>query len=263
LKQPLNLVRFARLLQAQAVGVISAAEFEARWADLGYDAKSRTCIGSGHFSTVYRTRATKDKVGLKAGTEVAAKELKACAASSKQTTKFEGDAFLALNRCDEFVKMHEPLKDDKTGLTCFVFEYCAGGSLASALDSDVKLTINDVRIAAVRLLRGLQQLKRVNLVHRDIAPRNLFLRRKDDFSSLVIGDVGCAELAGSKECMSSPKGFSAHMASECLDDGNFSFSSDLFSAGCVLLSMLMRARSSEVDADCEYWLKLILAGSFG
>jgi serine/threonine protein kinase len=218
-------------------------------------------LGTGAFGCVYRTRVTKEKPGLPVGTEVAIKELAAkdvpSSSLAKPHSKRESDAFFVLNQRDEFVKMYEVLTDVKTGLACLVFELCAGGSLACVLASGHKFSNEEIRQAALRLLRGLQRLLLFRLVHRDIAPRNVFLRTVGDCSTLVIGDVGLAEVADSEECAVSPKGYSAHMAPETSMGGAFSFLSDLFAAGCVLLTMMLRVDPKEVDADSSYWVNTI------
>jgi serine/threonine protein kinase len=255
-RPPLSQVRRAR--QRTTLICLAGHVADERWAAWGYDVKSRVLLGNGAFGCVYRTRVTKEKPGLPVGTEVAIKELARKDAPSsafeKPDSKRESDAFFVLNQRDEFVKMYEALHDEKTGRACLVFELCAGGSLASVLASERKFSNQEIHQAALRLLCGLQQLQLFRLVHRDIAPRNVFLRKAGDFSSLVIGDVGCAEVADSKECSIAPV---AHMAPETLNGGSFSFLSDLFAVGCVLLAMVLRVGPKETDSDCAFWVKTV------
>jgi serine/threonine protein kinase len=223
-------------------------------------------LGSGAFSTVWQTIATKAKTAIPVGTDVAIKEFHDGSSRDsqyfKQASDKESQQFLALNQRDEFVKLLETLKDEASGVCCLVFEHCAGGSLASVLAADdLKLSNDDVHKGALRLLRGLQHLRSFRLVHRDIAPRNVFLRKPGDFSSLVIGDVGCSEVADSKDWQ--PRGVSSHLAPECVgEDPIFSFASDLFSAGCILLAMLVGVSIKESARDSAFWINAMQDSKF-
>lgn len=204
-----------------------------RWAGWGYDVKGRMPLGSGAFGTVFRATAIKGKPGLEPGCLVAIKELALTdtrgpdaltlrrARSSKAKSDEEGATFLALNQRDEFVKLFDHHRDEKSESASLVFEYCAGGSLAQVLASECKITGADVHKAALRLLRGLRHLRQFKLVHRDLALRNIFLRKEGDFATLVIGDVGMAATSGSDECLTQLDTESASMAPETIARADF------------------------------------------
>ena len=246
----------------RVVRLIIAAEGDVarRWThDWGLCYQSKTSLGAGAFSKVWLTKSLVAKPLIVQGRPVAVKELQDGLSRltdsdyNKLNMDTEHVKFLSLNGHDEFVKLLDTHRSQASAASCLVFEYCAGRSVEHVLSS-ARISAADVFNAALRLIRGLKHLKAANFVHCDIAPRNLFLRKTGDFGSLVIGDVGCCEVPDSDgHVVSHHRGESAHKAPE----DYFSHSSDIFSAGCVLLGLLFPDRAAAIAADSNYWINFL------
>lgn len=107
--------------------------------------------------------------------------------------------------------------NDKEKIYKYLMEYCEGGDLASYIKKKKNIRLEDAVIIMYQILDGLDYLhnaevicfdgdgkaKKIHgLVHRDIKPGNIFLKKQDDISSIAIGDYGTlksVELTGESD----------------------------------------------------------------
>lgn len=127
---------------------------------------------------------------------------------------------------------------DKAGVQCFVVEYCKYGSL-DKLHKKINLTEPDKfwKIATGTLL-GLSHMHQNNLIHRDIACRNLLVNSNWE---VKIADFGLTVLCSSDSqyaSNSTEKLPWAWMSPETLKTGIFSKKSDIWSAGVTFWEIL-------------------------
>lgn len=107
--------------------------------------------------------------------------------------------------------------NDKEKIYKYLMEYCEGGDLASYIKKKKNIRLDDAVTIMYQILDGLDYLhnaevicfdgdgkaKKIHgLVHRDIKPGNIFLKKQDDISSIAIGDYGTlksVELTGESD----------------------------------------------------------------
>mmetsp|Transcript_909 Transcript_909/g.1359 ORF Transcript_909/g.1359 Transcript_909/m.1359 type:complete len:516 (+) Transcript_909:145-1692(+) len=122
---------------------------------------------------------------------------------------------------------------------CVIMEYAPYGDLryyiAKGLRTKVFFPEEAVWRLFLQLARGLAALHTNQVVHRDIKPANIFLCAND---LLKIGDLGVAKALTRTQFTSTQIGTPCYMAPEVWSGRPYSYSSDLWSLGCVLYEMM-------------------------
>lgn len=86
----------------------------------------------------------------------------------------EGDALRQLNH-PNIVKMLAAIEED--GQYYLVMEYVEGGSLRELLDAEPRPPLERTLEIALDLADALTRAHRLDIIHRDIRPANVYLRR--------------------------------------------------------------------------------------
>ncbi len=113
--------------------------------------------------------------------------------------RFSREAFL-LGRLqsDHVVRVLDFIQDERLG-PVLVTELIDGSSLASLLASR-RLTVEEAIDLAIDLVSGLRELHRAHIVHRDVKPANVLMRRIGGHDSrAVFIDLGVSRLASEEE----------------------------------------------------------------
>ncbi|XP_052170833.1 mitogen-activated protein kinase kinase 10 [Diospyros lotus] len=120
---------------------------------------------------------------------------------------------------------------------CFVIEYMEGGSLDDLLRRRRKLPEEAISGLATRVLKGLNYLHEMQIVHGDIKPSNLLINGEGE---VKIADFGVSRFVEGKfESSESFMGTSAYMSPERFDpemwneDFSDGFAGDVWSLGVV------------------------------
>ena len=127
--------------------------------------------------------------------------------------------------------------------SALVFEYCSRGSLLDFIamrqqNKSPMLTPCELINISLQLTSGLAALHARKLVHRDVAPRNIFISNDKGLLVFKIGDVGfCKYIEDVKGSVSSQK-WSVHDAPELLANKLADFRCDVFSLGAVLFELM-------------------------
>lgn len=141
-------------------------------------------------------------------------------------------------RTDHVVQLIDAFFDD--GKLSVLMEYCEGGSLQDALKavgtiSGVKpLPIDAV---TVQILRGLQVMHReMKQVHRDLKPANVLMSSD---GTVKLSDFGISkQLDGTEAVAVTQVGSTAYMAPERLTGDEYSYPSDVWAVGVIVLETL-------------------------
>jgi serine/threonine protein kinase len=111
-----------------------------------------------------------------------------------------------------------------------------------------KLMIGSSHVVAIlkQLLRGLAEIHRASLVHRDIKADNLLVTVVDGVATLKVGDFGLTEHLKPGEHLRGAYGTKDYLAPETNNNGAYGYSVDVFAAGKVGLEI------SKVGCGCQY-----------
>jgi serine/threonine protein kinase len=146
---------------------------------------------------------------------------------------------------------------EENGRPYIVMEQVDGGTVADRIHGRRKSLANG---EAVRLLGqlcdGLGHAHAKKLVHRDIKPQNLLLRKSDD--CLKITDFGIARAAEETTRLTRPGkviGTDRYMAPEQLADGKITAATDVYACGVVADEMLPQTRPPELREIVERCLR--------
>lgn len=155
------------------------------------------------------------------------------AGSDPQGTLREADALCQTGNHDNIVTLHD--RGTAEGTDYLVFEYFSGGNLRDLLTRRQQklepLTAEEVRRLGRQLARGLSHVHARGLLHRDVAPGNVWLDERDvahlgDFDSAIPKDAVQGDaLPPTTEAYAAPE----QIAGEPIDER-----SDLYSLGAVL-----------------------------
>ena len=128
-----------------------------------------------------------------------------------------------------------------------VMEQVDGGTLGERLEGDRGLPRQDALRMLCQMCDGLGHAHSRKLVHRDIKPGNLLLRRSDD--CLKIADFGIARAAEDTRLTRPGKviGTERYMAPEQLRDGKITPATDVYACGVVADEVLPRARPAAMQ----------------
>jgi serine/threonine protein kinase len=208
-------------------------------------------LGHGGMATVYRAR------DLKLDREVAIKLLADNFAGDDEVrSRFSREARLAA-RLDHpnVIQVFDVGEDDDRPY--IVMEHVDGGTLADRLSRRGR---SPDRTEALRLLGqlcdGLGHAHSKKLVHRDIKPQNLLLRKSDD--CLKITDFGIARAAEETTRLTRPGkviGTDRYMAPEQLADGEITPATDVYACGVVANELLSKSSSPELREIIERCLR--------
>ncbi|ORZ37450.1 kinase-like domain-containing protein, partial [Catenaria anguillulae PL171] len=114
-----------------------------------------------------------------------------------------------------------------------VLELCESGTLADYLEARGKLTEPEVRYVLDAVIRGLLYLRRQGKFHRDVKPGNIMLTADND---VKIGDLGLPSQR--RQIQHTVCGTINYMAPEVVANQPYSETVDMWSLGCLLVTML-------------------------
>lgn len=137
-----------------------------------------------------------------------------------------------------------------------VMQFCEDGNLESVIERGPIPFYYTCKII-LDVVRGLDQFHMQGMVHRDIKPDNIFFHQK----CAVIGDLGLSRVLDNG-CYVSKVGYIYYAAPEINKSSFFSTQSDIWSLGCVILTMLsgklMESRKPPIFVLRQYQINNII-----
>jgi NIMA (never in mitosis gene a)-related kinase 1/4/5 len=116
-------------------------------------------------------------------------------------------------------------------------EYADGGDLYNKIvqykKSGKNMPEKEVWHIFIQIIRGLQTLHELKIVHRDIKCANLFLTKE---GVLKLGDLNVSKVA-KRGMLQTQTGTPYYASPEVWKDKPYDFKSDIWSVGCVLYEM--------------------------
>lgn len=119
-----------------------------------------------------------------------------------------------------------------------------------------------LKLAMVQLFLGIEYMHGQQVIHRDIKPSNLlwFISPDNKSAAIKICDFGLAKVNNSYEPMTPKVVTCWYRAPEiCAHDPNYSFASDIWSAGCTIFEMIAKKAllANAPDDDVKILSKII------
>lgn len=209
--------------------------------DLGLDGyEGYQEIGRGGFSVVYKaTQIAFDRT-------VAIKVISA-SADEQTLMRFERECRTmgALSDHPSIVTVFGNGRTEKGDLY-IIMEFLARGSLADRLTSGL-MGWEEVVDVGIRIADALQAAHDGGVLHRDVKPENIFVSKHGEAK---LGDFGIARLEGGASTRSGVITASvAHAAPEILDGKRPAESSDVYSLGSTLFTLLAGSPAFTSDTD--------------
>jgi serine/threonine-protein kinase len=216
-------------------------------------------IGDGGMGSVYEARHER------LGTDVALKFLHADLAERPGlAARFLQEGRVAASIRSPHVAQVTDVDTGADGCPYLVMELLSGETLQRILDREGKLPEKRAVGFALQILGGLEAAHRINVVHRDLKPDNVFVTPGADGPLLKLIDFGIAKLREGAErgltragvVMGTPE----YMPPEQLYTANeVDERADLYALGVILFEMLSGKRPADGD-DAPAIVSKVLAG---
>ena len=164
---------------------------------------------------------------------------------------------LFLNLCyrnHNIISYKESFYEDSTSSLCIVMEYADGGDLYNKILQFKKRGDNmpekEVWHIFIQIIRGLQALHELKIVHRDIKCANIFITKD---GVVKLGDLNVSKVA-KRGMLQTQTGTPYYASPEVWKDKPYDSKSDIWSTGCVLYEICALNppfRANDMNGLCQ------------
>ena len=171
---------------------------------------------------------------------------------------------LSVSYCNPFATPNSPISrlgnfNLKEDYLYFIFEQANTNGHVLIYGNGVH--VGYLKLAMVQMFIAIEYMHSKNVIHRDIKPANLlWFVDEDNKASIKLCDFGLAKVYTKQGPMTPRVVTSWYRAPEiCSRDPNYTFSSDIWSAGCVAFEMISKKAllQGSVDDDTKLLSKII------
>ncbi|MDX1928940.1 MAG: protein kinase [Pirellulaceae bacterium] len=173
-------------------------------------------------------------------------ELKSVRALSNSFSKKELSAVDSAVRLTSFVDsirfQHAESLTLSANVPCLSSQFVAGENLVRIVKRKGRLSVRQSIYCIARAIEGLDAAYKKSIVHGELRPSKIII---DSQGTVTIRDLAIAQVTRlrrqfnlSAHVLETPKQHVEYLAPEILVGGNASFSSDLYSLGCILFYLL-------------------------
>lgn len=189
-------------------------------------------LGEGAFSSVFKASRKSD------GECYALKKVKLGSLSVKEKENALNEVrILASINHPNIVAYKDSFIDEASNTLCIVMELAEGGDLMKKITDHKKLKSNyselDIWCAFLQIVNGLKCLHSANIIHRDLKCANIFISKDGVFK---LGDLNVSKV-NKKGMAYTQTGTPYYASPEVWKDKPYTFSSDIWSLGCVIYEM--------------------------
>ncbi|KAJ3313391.1 pkb-activating kinase-like protein [Boothiomyces sp. JEL0838] len=138
----------------------------------------------------------------------------------------------------------------------FVLEYCKNGDLLQILNKYGRFSMDNITGYMQEIISAVEYMHSKNVVHRDLKPENILLA--SDFH-IKITDFGTAKILETAELRrkGSFVGTAEYCSPELLNNKECSFSSDIWSLGCILYQLSVGVPPFKGSNEYQTFQKII------
>jgi Protein kinase domain len=193
-------------------------------------------LGQGAFGTVFRARSLVP--GLNSSATYAVKMIMPPDDRARQMIRREIDTLCYLwGDSDHIVQLLEVFELSPNSWA-LVMEECQGGSVADRMGIKGYYFESDALALFANLLRGLQYVHDLGIVHLDLKPANVLLVEQRDDTRVKLADFGLAQRVHTPNGLIRGGGTPGYMAPELSAGTGFDQCADMFSLGVMMAEVL-------------------------
>lgn len=162
---------------------------------------------------------------------------------------------LGLIRHPHIIKLHEIIETPEQ--LFLIMEYCNGGELFDHIVEKGRLEEKEACRILHQIISGVEQIHRVNVVHRDMKPENLLL---DEHGNIKIVDFGLSNMFRDGQLLKTACGSPCYAAPEMIADQWYVPSlCDVWSCGVIVFALVCGFLPFEDDNHAELYRKILNA----
>ena len=196
-------------------------------------------IGTGGFGKVYKAMHNQTSQIFAVKIIDYTKDLKSNKKSisfNYQSIQLETDAMRAIQKNDYIVKYYGSYYSRKSNTVWLILEYCACGSavdLMLAMDR----TLSEIEVSTIieQILKGLINIHKINLIHRDVKGSNILL---SEDGTAKLGDFGVGVQLTDEEYRTSKKGSPYWMSPQVILNEKYDTKTDIWSLGITCVELV-------------------------
>ena len=188
-------------------------------------------LGKGTYGYIYLV--TKISSGIKNYYVIKQMNLEGLSIEEKKSFKNEA-TILSKIKSEFVVKFIESFEENN--FFNIVIEYCEGGDLEQFLSKRKKIPLNDNLIwkLFIQIVIGLSEIHKMNILHRDIKTKNIFLTKNND---IKIGDFGISKQLYRFHFAKTVIGTPYYLSPEICKGKLYNEKSDIWALGCVFYEL--------------------------
>ena len=218
-----------------------------------YEIFLNNMIGKGSYSNVYMGRIIDEKIineNMLSSDIIAVKKIKMDNLDQKSFKMISDEVnimqkIMKLNTtCNNIIKCIDIIEE--FDFIYIIMEYCENGDLSKLIGKPIKENI--VKYYFSQIINALCFLNENNIIHRDIKPKNILLKK--DKRELVLCDFGFARIK-TMQRVKTICGSPLYMAPELLEEKSYTDIVDIWAIGMILYEMIYGKHPYEECKDID------------
>ena len=154
------------------------------------------------------------------------------------------------------IKLYDVYIDIKNEYLYLIMEFCDGGDLSDYIN-DYTLDLTQVKEFITSLKNGLEYLCNRGVVHRDLKPHNILIKRdhiNPNKLIIKIADYGLSAFTEDGSLMKTMCGSPLYMSPEIIEHQKYTAKSDLWSIGIIIYQLIYHRHPYE---NCKNYAELV------